>query len=128
MNNRTSLGRCFEGAVSAWLCGQGYHLLDRNYTVRGGELDLIMEKDGYTVFIEVKAREDGDNIRRFGRPADAVNAGKREHLIHTAECWLREHPDHKRPRLDVVEVYYNVTDGFYCLRFRHYPGAFRKIG
>lgn len=126
MNNHTALGRCFEGAVCAWLCDQGFRLLDRNYTVRGGELDLIMEKDGYTAFIEVKARKDGDNIRRFGRPASAVNAEKREHLIYAAECWLRAHPDHKRPRLDVVEVYYQIIDDFYCLRFRYYPGAFRK--
>lgn len=126
MNNRTVLGRCFEGAVCAWLCGQGYRLLDRNYTVRGGELDLVMEKENCTAFIEVKAREDGDNIRRFGRPASAVNPSKREHLIHAAEHWLTTHPDHKRPRFDVVEVYYIISDGFYCLRFRHYPGAFRK--
>ncbi len=126
MNNHTALGRCFEGAVCAWLCGQGYRLLDRNYTVRGGELDLVMETNDCTAFIEVKARKDSDNIRRFGRPASAVTTGKREHLIHAAECWLTAHPDHKRLRLDVVEVYYTVENGFYCLRFRHYPGAFRK--
>jgi putative endonuclease len=39
-----------------------------------GEIDVIAEHDGYTVFIEVKTRS-GDE---FGLPSEAVNKKKQE--------------------------------------------------
>lgn len=124
--NRVSTGRAFESAAAHWLEGHGYRLIERNYTVRGGEIDLIMECDGKLVFIEVKARQDGDNIRRFGRPASAVDTAKREHLIFAAERYLKEHPDSPAPRLDIVEIYYRISDGFYIMDFKHYRNAIVK--
>ncbi len=121
-----SLGRAFESAAADWMAGRGYSLLERNYTIRGGEIDLIFDFAGKTVFAEVKARSDGDNLRRFGPPSAAVNAAKQSRLIHAAECYLRAHPERTAPRLDVIEITYSRVDGFYFLHFHHIPAAFVK--
>lgn len=123
---QATLGRAFEGAVADWLISQGYTLIARNYTVKGGEIDLVMDQGGKTVFIEVKARIEGDNLRRFGRPAAAVDSVKQDRLIHAAERFLKEHPERRSPRLDVVEVYYTCWADFYCLRFCHIHSAFGR--
>ena len=34
----------------------GYVILERNYRYRNGEIDIIAEKDGIIIFVEVKFR------------------------------------------------------------------------
>ena len=63
MTTRTQ-GRRGEDLAARWLEEQGYTLLDRNYSCRWGELDLVAEcTDGgerLIAFTEVKLRRDGD--------------------------------------------------------------------
>ena len=82
------IGQCFEGAVARYLTVQGYELLFRNYRVKGGEIDLIMKKNDILAFIEVKAREESDNLRKYGRPSDAVDYRKRAHIITAADDYF----------------------------------------
>lgn len=118
-------GICFERAVEEWLKGQGYEPIFRNYRIRGGEIDIIMKKDDILAFIEVKARYDSDaNLQRYGRPSSAVDAKKRQSIIHAAKDYIRTHPQIGRPRMDVVEVYYQICGDFIALRFNHITSAF----
>ena len=50
----------------------GYEVLDRNWRVREGELDLIARRGSTIVFCEVKTRRSD----AFGSPAEAVTARK----------------------------------------------------
>jgi putative endonuclease len=120
------IGRCFEGAAAQWLIGQGYQIIQRNYTISGGEIDIIAQKENTVSFVEVKARKDGDNIRRFGRPSLAVHAEKQRCLIRTAEHYLKEKNVSLHPRLDVLEIYYTRYEDLFCLRFQYYPAAIQK--
>ncbi len=54
--DRQELGRFGENAVAYYLEKKGYRILKRNYRVKGGELDIIAEKDGVVAFVEVKTR------------------------------------------------------------------------
>ncbi len=119
-------GQCCEGAAADYLKSKGYELIFRNYRVKGGEIDLIMKKENILAFIEVKARAKTDNIRRFGRPGAAVNYQKRRHIIYAAEDYLRTHPKIGQPRMDVIEVYYEVFDDCIALEFNHIINAFTK--
>lgn len=131
--NRRSIGRFCENAVADYLTAQGYTISARGFTVKGGEIDLIAEDDDTLLFVEVKGRTDGDQIRRFGRPALAVNAAKREHLIYAAKEYIRRTQNRKKPRLDVAEVYMtpteaicgDTTEEWMALTIRYYPAAFR---
>lgn len=45
-----------EERALKYLKGMGYKIIDRNYKTRFGEIDIIAEKEGVIVFIEVKSR------------------------------------------------------------------------
>ena len=68
------LGRKGEKLAVKFMKKAGYRLVKRNFYTPFGEADLIMIKDGVTVFVEVKTRSND----LFGEPKDAVGYRKQE--------------------------------------------------
>jgi putative endonuclease len=79
---------------------RGFHVLERNFTCRGGEIDLVCEDRDTLVFIEVRARRDG----RFGGPAATISSQKRQRLIHAARIYLASRHEERACRFDVVAI------------------------
>lgn len=94
-----------------------------NYTVKGGEIDIIAEDEKYVVFAEIKMRTRGYE-KIYGRPANAIGSTKKACIIHAAERYLRDNPTSKMPRLDVIEIYLEENNGFFHTEIKHYPNAF----
>lgn len=82
-------GRAAEGRVAEALVASGVELLARNWSGGGGEIDLVVRREGRIRFVEVKARAD-DGVD----PLEAIGAGKRARLVAAAEAWLTAHPQH----------------------------------
>ena len=100
-DRRRTLGTRGEAAVARWYRARGYTLVDRNWRVREGEIDLIMRRGRLLVFCEVKTRR-GD---AFGSPFDAVTARKQQRLRGLALRWLADHGAGRSPiRFDVAAV------------------------
>lgn len=80
----------------------GYVVLDRNWRVRAGEIDLVVAKPGIVVFVEVKARA----TDRFGGAAAAVGTAKQRRLRVLAAQWLAAHRPSERVdvRFDVAAI------------------------
>lgn len=112
-DSRMVRGRLGEDAAAALYERAGYSVTARNHRESHNEIDLIAENRHSIVFIEVKTRTQSPGaISRYGRPARAVDAGKRQRTVLAAEAYLRAHPTDKQPRIDVVEVYLEKrTDG-----------------
>ena len=53
---RRALGTSGEEAVARWYEREGYEILDRNWRVREGEIDLVVRRGTTVVFCEVKTR------------------------------------------------------------------------
>lgn len=53
---RQRIGQWGEGIALDWLEKKGYELIQRNFRHKRDELDLIMKKDDFYVFVEVKTR------------------------------------------------------------------------
>ncbi|MFO0704935.1 MAG: YraN family protein [Candidatus Andersenbacteria bacterium] len=70
------LGQIGESLVTYALGERGFTVVARNVRTRYGEIDLIAQKEGITIFVEVKTR----TSRRFGYPEEAVDRKKRLHL------------------------------------------------
>ena len=70
----------------AWYVARGYEIVDRNWRVREGEIDVIARDAGSVVFCEVKTRR-GD---AFGAPVEAVTARKQQRLRLLARLWLAD--------------------------------------
>jgi putative endonuclease len=90
-----------EDLAARHLAGLGYRVVDRNWRWRRGEIDLIAEKAGELVFVEVKARRS----HSFGSPAEAVTRAKQRKLIQAAQAYLLDHgKSDARWRIDVIAL------------------------
>lgn len=82
-----AFGQSAESMAERLLRKKGYRILERNYRIAGGELDLIADDQGTLVFLEVKARRG----KRFGGAPYAITMRKKQQIIKLALCYLSRH-------------------------------------
>ncbi|HOV41406.1 MAG TPA: YraN family protein, partial [Oscillospiraceae bacterium] len=63
--DKKEMGRLGEEAVCRLLSGKGFKIVSRNFTVRGGEIDIIAESDEIIAFVEVKTRKADSMLNGF---------------------------------------------------------------
>lgn len=98
---KQQVGRWGEEVAARFLEERGYRILARNLRTAYGEIDLIVEKEGMTVFVEVKART-GEG---FGRPEEAITPSKRSHLINAIQAYWQAQPEGQSGwQVDVIAV------------------------
>ena len=56
-HNYIEFGSFAEGLAEKFLKDRGYKILGRNYRKPWGEVDIIAEKEGIVIFVEVKASD-----------------------------------------------------------------------
>lgn len=94
----------------------GLTLVERNYSCRLGEIDLIMtDRTALTqtlVFLEVRYR----NTQQFGGAAASVDPGKQKKLIRTAQHFLKTHRKFVLlpARFDVIALSGNLEQPDLC--------------
>ncbi len=115
-----SRGRMAEDYVAKYLSQRGCEILARNYTIRGGEIDLIVRDGGCVAFVEVKARGSSS----LYAPREAVTKTKRMRLIRTAEEYLKRERPNGMPRFDVVELILRPGEEFTVLQMHYLKNAF----
>lgn len=91
-------GRRSEQAAAWFLRLKGYRIRAIRVKTPVGEIDVVADHRGTTVFLEVKARG------RRDLEADAHYAVDRRRITRAAKYWLGRHPrDAQRPmRFDVI--------------------------
>lgn len=116
--NSRKTGDVGEQAAAEFLKRSGYEILKRNYTVRGGEIDIIARKNGVTAFVEVKTRKP----QPLEEGEQAITPAKKKRLIAAAQRYLNEvMNDCGSCRFDVAVV--TVSDNV-VKRLKYYAGAF----
>lgn len=101
---RQELGKIGEDLAARELERRGYAITARRYRTRCGEIDIVAERDGVLVFVEVKARADTE----FGTAAEAVTPWKQRRLTRMAKDYLTRERVGDRPcRFDVVTVMFD---------------------
>ena len=75
-------GRRAERLAALWLVFRGYRILDRGFSVTGGEIDLIARRGAVVAFIEVKRRATLDGAML------AITETKRRRIEQAAAAWL----------------------------------------
>lgn len=96
---KNNYGHDFELQIYRYIEKAGMKILARNYTVKGGEADIIAADTEYVCFIEIKFRK--LNAVDIGR---SVGIKKQRRIIKSAEKYLRETDCKLQPRFDVVFV------------------------
>lgn len=82
--NKRQLGADKEEYAANYLIQQGYHILERNYRTRFGEIDIIAKEGEYLCFIEVKFRSG----KTYGTGLDAVDYRKQTKIRQVANYYL----------------------------------------
>lgn len=98
--DKKELGYFGEKVVAYYLQKKGYKILRRNYTVKGGEIDIIAEKDGMIAFVEVKTRSPDPLVNGL----EAVTKAKQRRIIRTSEQYSYRNPHDLQPRFDIAWV------------------------
>ena len=100
-NARQSLGKRGEQYAAQYLTDRGYAIRTRNWRCPVGEIDLVTEKEGQLIFVEVRTRR-GD---RLGTPEESITPTKRARLVAAAQTYLDEQGQTDREwRIDVVAI------------------------
>ena len=114
---RRKAGNIGEDAVCGFLVRHGYEIIKRNFTVRGGEIDIIAEKADIIAFVEVKTR----TIGSMTSAEEAVDLRKQRLIIRTAQAYLQNVEQPLQCRFDVATV---ETGGGKVKQLRYYVNAF----
>ena len=94
------IGDLGERQAALYLKLHGYKILKRNYRTRQGEIDIIAEKKGELIFVEVKKRKND----LFGGGSAAVNTAKQQRIKKAAESFLLSCEKEVACRFDVIEI------------------------
>jgi putative endonuclease len=112
---RAALGMFGEELARTRLEAEGYRTVERNWHCRRGEIDLIVERGGSLIFVEVRTR-------RGRSPELSIGRLKRQRLRAAAQLWLAEHcrnePDW---RIDVILI--EVDRSGRLVRYEQMPSA-----
>ncbi len=78
-----------QGELTAirYLEEKGYTIIETNYQIRWGEIDIIASEGNITVFIEVRYRHDESH----GHPLDTFTYPKRRAMKRTILYYLMKH-------------------------------------
>ncbi|HEY7465897.1 MAG TPA: YraN family protein [Dehalococcoidia bacterium] len=96
-----NFGNFGERVAASHLESKGYEILERNYSTREGEIDIIASRGSDLVFVEVRSRRG----RNFGTPEESITGRKAAHVRAAAAAYVQEHPDAPpNLRVDVVAL------------------------
>ena len=115
-----STGKWGEDQAEKYLRKKGYRTIERNFSCRFGEIDLIVSDRTYLVFVEVKTRKSS----AFAEAREFVGAGKQRRVRAAASMWLSAHETELQPRFDVIEIYGTEDMPYRKLQIRQIENAF----
>lgn len=136
-----TVGSIGEAVALMHLKQFGYRLLEQNFRILGGELDLIMADQGSVVFVEVKSLVTTGN----DDPGEAVDDRKQQILTRGALGYLKQNGWLERSaRFDVVTIQFAQHPKLFvdastkridlkrllktAVRIEHYRNAFEATG
>lgn len=98
---RQRLGAFGERVAAAHLEARGYAIRQRNFRSREGEIDIVAEKDGCLVFVEVRTRRG----EAMGSAAESVTPAKQQRLRAAVQAYAQAHEGLPADqRIDVITV------------------------
>ncbi|MBO4486956.1 MAG: YraN family protein [Bacteroidaceae bacterium] len=119
MARHNELGKIGEMVAARYLFQRGYTLLKSDYRVGHKDIDLIVAKDGTTVFVEVKTRSSD----KYGEPEESVDNEKIKNLLAAASAYIRRYRLDGPFRFDIISIV-GTEEPF---KITHFPDAFNAV-
>ena len=111
-------GEIGENVAVKFLMKHGFEVLERNYTKKWGEIDIVAQKDGRFHFVEVKSvsKPNLDDINHETldeyHPEDNMHPWKLKRLSRTVQTYLlsKQIPEEKEWQVDLLVVFLSLKD------------------
>ena len=100
MSDKIKKGKEGEELAANFLTEKGYEIVERNYRHKRSEIDLIVRKTNWLVFVEVKFRTSD----AFGYPEDFVDYKKVKNILEGAEEYTYQIDWRGNVRYDIVAI------------------------
>jgi len=95
------IGQKGENLAVDHLRQSNYQILDRNFKIRLGELDIVAFDQDQVVLVEVKTRSG----TKFGLPEEVINKKKLNKIKQVGQVWLDQHPQFPQSlRIDLIAI------------------------
>lgn len=117
---KRELGDWGEEKAVTYLRWRGWHIVERNFSCRLGEIDIIASRFQVLAFVEVKLRRDDSH----GEAREFVTWQKQRRIVAAAGYYLAGRETALQPRFDVIEVYAPQGKETLHPRINHIPAAF----
>lgn len=78
------IGNKGEDIACEYLIKNGYKIVERNFRIPGGEIDIIARHNDELIFCEVKTRKS----QKFGYPEEAVTMHKMKRITRAIKKYL----------------------------------------
>ena len=102
-NENVRRGRRGEQLATRFLKRNGFRILDRNWCSGRYELDIVAEKQGCVVFVEVRGRTWNSLQSGF----DSVGYKKKRSIQRASVAYRRSHRGIKSYRFDIISIDWN---------------------
>ncbi len=100
---KKTTGKIGEDIAAKFLTRKGYRILERNWRIKGGEIDIVADDRGTMVFVEVKARSSTE----YGTGEEAITPHKKGKIINTAKAYLKYKGEDRPCRFDVIAILFD---------------------
>jgi putative endonuclease len=100
MSDKIKRGNEGEQLAADFLTKNGFEIVERNYRHKRSEIDLIIKRTNWLIFVEVKTRTSSD----FGHPEEFVDRKKAIKILEGAENYMYENNWQGNVRYDIVAV------------------------
>ncbi|OGI95530.1 hypothetical protein A2917_03180 [Candidatus Nomurabacteria bacterium RIFCSPLOWO2_01_FULL_42_17] len=108
-SERQKIGETGENVAVKFLMKHSFLILERNYTKKWGEIDIVAEKGGKLYFIEVKSVSYVTDYN--SRPEDNMHPWKLKRLARVIQTYLlSKNLDEKEWQVDLLVVFLNLKD------------------
>ena len=116
MAAHNDLGNQGEEAAVAYLKGEGYEILERNWVFQKAEIDIVALKNEVLAIVEVKTRSNTD----YGDPQNFVNSKKIKLMVKAVNEYVILKNLDFNIRFDIISVKKDATK----LQVEHLENAF----
>ena len=104
------LGQAAEEAAALLLQQEGLRLIERNFSCKTGEIDLILQDNAHVVFVEVRFRKN----QLFGGAAASVTPAKQKKLQRAALFYMSRWSQPPACRFDVLAMTFDSKQQIIC--------------
>jgi putative endonuclease len=98
--NLKEFGKKGEKLALKFLKKNKYKIIEKNFSSKFGEIDIIAKDKDTLAFIEVKTRKE----QEFFTPLDSINFNKKMHIIKTAQDFINKHKINIPCRFDILSI------------------------